>query len=456
MSSASAVAVRTSSVVAAPTAASVRPAPGPVPVSPVRPRRRGSAPRWETACWAACAVFALLLCLGTTLTPHRVWGACAAVGYGLAALVAHRSARAWGRTSAAVAAAGSVLVPLGFLVAHGWRQMEVAVVERSGRLLLDSGTPYVPHPSELDDYNPYLPGMALFGLPRAVLGDVPLGDTRVWFAGVSLGAMGLAAVLCRESVSPRSRELRAPHPGIERPRTQPRLAQPPSTTPRATPARALLWLAATPAVALPLTVGGVDLPVIALMCLALALAGRGRPVAAGLALGAAASLKWTAWPLLPVGLVLLAVTAGRRAAVRAGATAVALGALAVVPVALADPRAFAEHVLLFPLGQGGTASPAASPLPGHLLATRVPGGFALAVAALALGAVAVAVSLVTRPPRTTVAAADRLALGLGIAMCLIPATRFGYAVYPLVLFGWFRLVPPGRRAARCGGTVDED
>jgi hypothetical protein len=74
----------------------------------------------------------------------------------------------------------------------------------------------------------------------------------------------------------------------------------------------------------------------------------------------------------------------------------------------------------------------------------VPGGFTLAVAALALSAVAVAVSLVTRPPRTTVAAADRLALGLGIAMCLIPATRFGYVVYPMVLLGWFRLGPAGR------------
>ncbi|GGW42419.1 hypothetical protein AB0E64_04140 [Streptomyces caelestis] len=118
--------------------------------------------------------------------------------------------------------------------------------------------------------------------------------------------------------------------------------------------------------------------------------------------------------------------------------------LAVLPVALADPGAFAEHVLLFPLGQGDTGSPAASPLPGHLLATYVPAGFALTVAALALSAVAVAVSLVTCPPRTTVAAADRLALGLGIAMCLIPATRFGYVVYPLVLLGWFRLVPTSR------------
>ncbi|MEU0242752.1 glycosyltransferase 87 family protein [Streptomyces sp. NPDC006235] len=413
------------------TAAPAGPAgPGPVRVPiPLPPSRRSPGRRRETLCWAACAVFALLLCLRTTLVPHQVWGACATAGYGLAALVARLSARPWGPASAAVAAVGSVLVPLMLLVADGTRQLEVTVVERSGRLLLDSGTPYVTDPAQLREYNPYLPGMALFGLPRAVLGDVPLADARLWFALVSLGAMGAAAVLCGSAGrSPRG------------------------TVPGPHPARALLWLAATPAVALPLAVGGVDLPVIALMCLALALAGRGRPVAAGLALGAAASLKWTAWPVLPVGLALLAVTAGRHAAVRAGVTAVALAVLAVLPVAFADPWAFAEHVLLFPLGEGDTGSPAASPLPGYLLATYVPGGFAVTVTALALSAVAVAASLVTCPPRSTVAAADRLALGLGIAMCLIRATRFGYVVYPLVLLGWFRLGPAGPAVARARVT----
>lgn len=63
--------------------------------------------------------------------------------------------------------------------------------------------------------------------------------------------------------------------------------------------------------------------------------------------------------------------------------------------------------------------------------------------ALAAGAAALAVSLVVRPPRTVVAAAGRLALGLGLAMCLMPATRFGYLVYPLVLTAWFRQVPSG-------------
>jgi uncharacterized membrane protein len=91
-------------------------------------------------------------------------------------------------------------------------------------------------------------------------------------------------------------------------------------------------------------------------------------VAVGVALGAAAALKWTAWPPLPVGSALLAVTAGRRAAVCAGVTALAVSGLAVVPSTLADPHAFDEHAVLFPLGAAGTGSPATSPLPGHLLA----------------------------------------------------------------------------------------
>ncbi|MFV2117448.1 FkbM family methyltransferase, partial [Streptomyces sp. Act-28] len=130
-----------------------------------------------------------------------------------------------------------------------------------------------------------------------------------------------------------------------------------------------------------------------------------------------------------------------------GSGALLPAAVTVVPVALAEPRTFGEHVLLFPLGVGGAGSPAASPLPGHLLATLVPGGVALAVAALAVSAVAMAVSLVVRPPRSTVTAADRLALGLALAMCLMPATRFGYVVYPLVLLVWFRLAAADRRPA---------
>ncbi|WP_079052552.1 glycosyltransferase 87 family protein [Streptomyces regalis] len=412
------------------------PVPAPAPVRKAllqgsrKPSGRAPRVRRDVLFWLGCAGFALSLALVTTLTPHRIWGACAAVGYGVAAEFARRAPRPWSGRSAVAALLGSVVVPLAFMIVAGAAQSEVRVVEQSGGLLLHSGSPYLPHPAGVDDYNPYLPGMALFGIPHALFGGTPLADARVWFCAAFLASMLVAA---RRS----GRNSLGMGGGSGA-------------------GAAVLVLAAFPAVALPLAVGGVDLPVIGLMCLGLALAGRGGSgTAAGLAMGAAAALKWTAWPLLPVGLVLLAVTAGRRAAVRAGVVAVLGAAVAVVPAALADPHAFVEHVVLFPLGEGGVHSPAASPLPGYLLATYVPGGSVLAMAALAAAAVGVAVSLAVRPPRTVVAAADRLALGLGLAMCLIPATRFGYLVYPLVLAAWFRrteLVAAARRVGRLVGA----
>lgn len=388
------------------------------------PRRAGV--RRESLYWLVCAGFALLLAVVTTLPAHRVWGVCATVGYAGAAVLACRAPYPWGRGSALAAVAGSTLLPLTALMILGMAQAEVGVVERSGSLLLGSGSPYVPHPVDVGDFNPYLPGMALFGLPHALLGDTPLADARLWFAAVFLAAMASAARARYATDVPDPRGSLGPAPR----------------------GNAALLLACFPAVALPLAVGGVDLPVIGLICLGLALAGRGG--SGGAAMGAAAALKWTAWPLLAVGLALIAATAGRRAALRAAGTALLVAAVAVLPCVLVDPQAFVEHVVLFPLGASGTGSPATSPLPGYLLATYVPGGRAIAVGALAVSAVALAASLLVRPPRTVTAAADRLALGLGLAMCLMPATRFGYLVYPLVLVAWFRQ----ERGARGAGPAE--
>lgn len=213
-------------------------------------------------------------------------------------------------------------------------------------------------------------------------------------------------------------------------------------------ARPLLVLAASPLVALPMAVGGDDLPVIGLVCMGLALAARGRPGTAGLAVGAAATLKATAWPAPPVCLALcLAPTAARGAARRYAPAAAAVIAAGVPPPALADPSAMAAHVLRFPLGLADVASPADSPLPGHLLAGLGPFGHTLALTALAAAAVAMAASLVVRPPRGPRAAADRLALGLTLATALMPASRWGYLVYPAVLALWARLAAAPRRPA---------
>ncbi|MFE9303105.1 hypothetical protein [Streptomyces sp. NPDC006856] len=388
--------------------------------------------------WALCAAAALGLAVCSSLGPHRVWGAAAAFGYLAAALVAARGRSA--RTAETVALAGAVALPLLWLLAVDRAQLEVRVVARSAALLLAEGTPYVHRPWVPEDFNPYLPGMSVFGLPEALAGPGPLTDPRLWMGVAFLGALAPAL-----PAGSRSAPLR--------------------------------WIAACPLVALPLAVGGVDLPVAGLMCLGLALAGRGRAGAAGLALGAAAALKWTAWPAIPVVLALMTASSrsdgreaggavvrsdgqeagwavvrsrgrearcavvrsdGReagRAASRCGLVALLTAALLVLPAALRDPGAFRAHVVDFPLGLTDAVSSAASPFPGHLLATHVPGGRTLALLLLGAGALLLALSLL-RPPATAADAAVRLALGLLLATAFMPASRFGYLVYPLVLVAW--------------------
>ncbi|MFB6834352.1 glycosyltransferase 87 family protein [Streptomyces hydrogenans] len=342
---------------------------------------------WHVRCtcheqyvWAGCALVALGLALVSDLGPHRMWGVVAGTGYGVAAALAcgERSRPA----ARSVAVAGGVVVPLVSSVAAGLGQLEVAVVERSGWSLLTTGSPYVAAPEAVSDFNPYLPGTALFGV-------LP-GDPRWWLGGAFVAALAAA--------------------GLHRSR-----------------------LLACPLIALPLAVGGTDLPVVGLMCLGIVLAGQGRPGRAGLALGAAAALKWTAWPALPVALALIAAGRGSWAALRYAAVALIAAAAGVLPIALSDPSGFHRNVIAFPLGLTDTTSPAASPLPGHLLAAYVPGGKVIALVLLVVSALFMAASLVVWPSVTVRAAAARLALGLGLAMVLMPSTRFGYLVYPLTL-----------------------
>ncbi|MGG2458999.1 hypothetical protein ACO0M4_04080 [Streptomyces sp. RGM 3693] len=82
-----------------------------------------------------------------------------------------------------LAVVGPVFVPIFLLVLGGSAQLEVAVVERSSDLLLHFSSPHIPAPATVADYNPYPPGMAVFGLPHAVFGDGLLTDARWWMAG---------------------------------------------------------------------------------------------------------------------------------------------------------------------------------------------------------------------------------------------------------------------------------
>ena len=136
--------------------------------------------------------------------------------------------------------------------------------------------------------------------------------------------------------------------------------------------RTLQVIAILPTAALPLATGGDDMPIVAFLLLAMVLAQRRQPFAAGVVLGVVSAMKFTAWPLAAAGPL-------RRPGPPWGAASrlMFLGMLViagpvVVPFALRGPWAFFDNVVLFPLGLSGVTSPAASPLPGHLLVTAFP------------------------------------------------------------------------------------
>ncbi|MFD7640820.1 glycosyltransferase 87 family protein [Kitasatospora sp. NPDC059795] len=371
--------------------------------------------RWLwPAGWLLCAGWAAAFPLLSPLGPHRDWGVVAAFGYLLAAALSwHRNGRL---LSALVALVASGLLPLAHAVLTGEGQSEVTVIGRAGASLLTHGSPYLASPASVLELTPYLPAMAAFGLPRALLGPhAALGDPRLWCAATFLAtAGGTWRVLRRGGRS-------APH----RTRSQ---------------ASCALALVASPVVALPLAVSGVDLPMTGLLCLALALASRRQAGGAGLALAVACAIKWTAWPAVPVAVALLAAVAGRRAAWRCAGVAVTVATALIAPWMVLAPGPMLRQVFAFPLGLGEWKTPAASPLPGRLLTQLVPGGWWLALALLLFGGAAVAVSLVRRPPLDAVAAADRLAVGLALAFLLAPAGRFGYLALPAFLAVFTRLL----------------
>jgi hypothetical protein len=394
--------------------------------------------------YSGFAVYAAGVALFSGPGLDHYWGAWAAGGYGTAALITVMAkGRPWGAWLAIAASlAGALAAPALWLMTKEPTPPDVAVVARSGVLLLHHGTPYLPVAALSAGgwlaYNPYLPVMALFGLPGAL--GAP-GKTWPWLiAGTFLLLYATFLVTL------------APRAGGRR---------------RAALGHATFWLAC-PVMAFPLTMGITDPPVIALTCLALALLARsGRApdsrarrrdtVLAALVLGVACATKYTAWPALAIIAVMVATRHGARSAVGftvmvLAAAAALVGALA--PAALRHPASILQNTVAYPLGLTSAKSPAQSPLPGHLIATLGSGGHLAALVLLAAAGLATAAWLVISPPATPAAAARRIAIGLTALFLLSPATRFGYFIYPISLYAWAVLADRegtggGRRA-----TVD--
>jgi len=375
--------------------------------------------------YAAFAIYAGAVTICSGGGADGAWGVWATIGYALAAIVATRSRGYAAPLLTALVVA--LLAPTAWLTLRAPATADVTVVAMSAHLLVRTGSPYLPagRLANWQLYNPYLPAMALFGLPKALGLPGLIGDPRLWLTLASAVLLAAAFWMVAPRRDSRCRDCLS------------------------VAAWCGVFAVASPVLALPLAVGITDPPVIALMCFALACAARYRvtrspwlPVVAGLAIGFASAMKFTAWPALAVLAALFAARDGVRVAGRfVGAsiltTAVMIAACA--PGLLAKPAGLLQNVVLYPLGMTQHKTPAASPMPGHLLASIGEAGHVAAIGLLIAAALVIAGSLVVRPPADVAAATRRLAIALAVMFILAPATRFGYFSYPVALLGWLAM-----------------
>ncbi len=394
---------------------------------------------------AAYGVFLAYAVLSAIFAGDRdkVWAIWAACGYAAALLLLWRSRARVAAVLVAVLVA--VLAPLLLLSVAYPLEAGMVVIDRSATLLIHHGSPYLPAAQVTSwlSYNPYLPVMTLFGLPGAAGLAGLAGNSGVWLALGTVAVLGAAFWIAM------------PHQRCASCRRDALLAT--------------AIAVASPVIALNLAVITTEPPVLALMLLALALAaapagaahpagtadsaGTAHParaaivsaVGSGAVLGIACDMKSTAWLAVPVMAAMFASRDGIRAAGRfiaaAALTAVMLiAALAPATLFRRDAAAaMVQNSVLFPLGLTHDKTPAESLLPGHLLTELGTAGHVVSVGLLLAAGLAVAISLVIRPPRDLSAACWRLAIGLALMFLLGPDVRFGYFIYPLGLLGWLAL-----------------
>jgi hypothetical protein len=415
---------------------------------------RGLSPQWRDVLLYGCsALFAGVTAFVVGIPLYRQWGQMAVGFYALATVLmafvawrvsgrptwnGHHASVVKRRWKAARLVAflivlfGATVLPLTMEVI--WRsegnaalhvQPEVLVVEQAGVRAAHGKDPYQVIDSNghilihqtaeptYELYYPYLPGMVIFGFSSGSKVEARLTDARIQFLVFTV----LVALLALSRL---------------RPPTDARV-------------RSFQVISALPTAALPLATGGDDMPVVALMLLGLVALQRRRPVLAGLALGAASSLKFSAWPLVAFALWAAYDLKMHRAIGRYALGVFAVVGPVVIPVALRNPSAFIDNVIRYPLGLAGVSSPAASALPGHILIAIAPGAHrAYVVVAAVVGTVLLVRHLIRRPPGNAAEVANLTGWVMLIAILLAPATRVGYLLYPINLFVWAWML---RRAA---------
>jgi hypothetical protein len=385
--------------------------------------------------YALAALFALLTIVWSADPLYRQWAELAMgpylFGTGVAillALIGWRRAKANDRATrrpwalrialAVFVFAGATAIPLALEILWHHAQPEVGVIERGGQALAKGKNPYhavtdskghiryhAPNEPAVYSFDPYLPIMNAFGIPSERGRNYALSDARIFFSFATLGVTALALALCRANNRHKM--------------------------------RALQVIAILPTAALPLATGGDDMPVVAFLLLAMVLAQRRQPFASGIVLGIVSAMKFTAWPL--AGLALFAAynkkEQRRPDLMLFGILVVAVPV--VLPYIISGPWAFFDNVVLFPLGLSGVTSPAASPLPGHLLVSAFPWLHrALPVTVGFLGGGVLAVYLWIRRPQSVADICRLAGIVMAVATLVAPATRIGYLLYPISFFVW--------------------
>jgi hypothetical protein len=398
------------------------------------------------------AVFALLTIYTSTNALYQVWGRMAFLPFAFGALASaalswsvHRARagargraltslrqrRAWlARIVIAVCVfAGALAIPLGFEilwrfdgVAGSHQQPEVVTVEVGGQDLVRGQDPYhplvrLPHavkyhaPGEPDfaGFLPYLPLMAVAGIPSDIWPNNGLSDARIFFCLSTLAVSAVALYLCRADKRRKMRALQA--------------------------------LVILPLASLPLATGGDDIPVVAFLLLAIVLAQRRRPFASGVVFGIASAMKFTAWPLAALALFAARGRNGERRPLLMLAGMVVVAVPTIFPFALRGPFGLIDDVVLFPLGMSAIPSTAASALPGHVLVSAFPSlSRALPLSVGIVLAVFLARHLYRRPPHTAAEVCMIAGVVMSALIVLAPSPRVGYLLYPINFFVWAYLL----------------
>lgn len=389
----------------------------------------------DAVLYALAALFSLGMGVYSTDNAQWHWGFLTVGPYALAAVLAAASVKVSVRYETRVrvgllslVVVGAVLVPLAMEVhwrteqpTRGFAQPEVPVIERAAIDIVKFGSPYesywrnghlvnpVPHMPSYESFFPYFPLMSIFGLPHAeTSSSSPLSDARVVMTMMTMLTGGAALFLLRATR-----------------RQKIRVAQ---------------FLVALPTGALFLATGGDDMPILALSLLGVVALQRRANNMAGITLGLAAAMKLTAWPLALGALLVARDTEDRVAWRRVALWVASILAVTILPFAVMSPFAFLSNVVAFPLGLAHVASPAASPLPGHLITDWwAPVGHLLTPLTMLVGGYFATRYTRRHWPLNLSQLLAMMAAISAVLICAASATRVGYVIYPLNFALWSRV-----------------